>query len=70
MHCITGQLFPDLVPFYFKLRTENWQGTEKSKIFDVIVNSWNPVGVSPEEIEYILDKGNLLILLDGLVHAG
>jgi hypothetical protein len=66
MHCITGQLFPDLVPFYFKLRTENWQGTEKSKIFDVIVNSWNPVGVSPEEIEYILDKGNLLILLDGL----
>ena len=66
MHCITGQLFPDLVPFYFKLRTENWQGTEKSKIFDVIVNSWNPVGVSPEEIEYILDQGNLLILLDGL----
>jgi hypothetical protein len=66
MHCITGQLFPDLVPFYFKLRTENWQGIEKSKIFDVIVNCWNPVGVSPEEIEYILDKGNLLILLDGL----
>ncbi|MEI6426791.1 MAG: NACHT domain-containing protein [Pseudanabaena sp. ELA607] len=66
MHCITGELFPDLVPFYFKLRTEDWQSTEKSKIFDVIVNSWNPLGVSPEEIEYILNKGNLLILLDGL----
>ncbi|MCY7332971.1 MAG: NACHT domain-containing protein [Pseudanabaena sp. CAN_BIN31] len=66
MLCITGQKFPNFVPFYFKLRNEDWHDNKESTIFDLIVENLKFIKISQEEIEQILNKGILLLLLDGL----
>lgn len=67
MQCIEDRLFPDLVPFYIKLRNEDWESPEKLKLRDLIQRKWQKCcEISETVTEEILKSGSLLLLLDGL----
>ncbi|GAB4541542.1 MAG: hypothetical protein Tsb0014_33570 [Pleurocapsa sp.] len=68
IQCSSGKFKADCLPLFISLRAWAIQGqkTEDFSLLSYIAHIWQCHNVSTEQIETLLQKGKLLILLDGL----
>ncbi|MGK7950993.1 MAG: NACHT domain-containing NTPase [Xenococcaceae cyanobacterium] len=68
LQCSQGKFSVDCIPVYISLRTwaTHTQKTEDFSLLNYICHSWNLNNISTTQVEALLQKGKLFILLDGL----
>ena len=66
LRCSENRLHSPYIPVFIPLRNIEFQPLhDSSYLLEAICKQWQGLGVSLEQIELLLQQGNLLILLDG-----
>jgi predicted NACHT family NTPase len=65
LQCVTGNLKPDCLPILISLRIFA-ASAHKFSLLDYISQTWKSFAISQEQVENLVNRGQILILLDGL----
>lgn len=68
IQCNEGELQPDLIPIFIRLKnfTTSFDGQSASNISQFIRQELEKSNISYQEVDFLLNQGKMLILLDGL----
>jgi predicted NACHT family NTPase len=68
LQCNAGHFKPDCIPVFISLRqfTKQARTANNFSFLNYLSTKWKSCGISPEQIEPLLQHGKVLLLLDGL----